>query len=73
MRWIKYLVTARFQFQNQLMVGDFNKVTTEAAFTAGVVAAPASTALVRKQALAKIDRRFGGSNIFSTGLVVLHN
>jgi len=56
MRGIQYLVTARFQFQNQLMVGDFDKVTAGAALAAVDVTTPASTALVRKKAFAKIDR-----------------
>jgi hypothetical protein len=50
------LITACLQFEDQFMVGNFDKPAPKAAIHLGVITVPASIPLVRNSPLAKIDR-----------------
>lgn len=56
MRRMKYLVPARFQFENQLMVSNFHKLATP---VFRIEITPAAVSFVRKPSLAKVNRRLG--------------
>jgi hypothetical protein len=60
---IEYLITARLEFHDQIVILGIDKLASESSHGLSIPITPASIAAVRIAPVAEIDRRFSGAKI----------